>query len=261
MTLTLDRAEARNALDAAAIALLAAALEAANADRAVRAVVLQANGPSFSAGGDFSSFRALIADAPPVGGADPIATHNRAYGALLERIRDVDVPTVSVVAGAAVGGGVGLAAVCDIVIATPQASFRLPEVTLGLPPAQVAPFVADRIGRSRALRAMVTGHVIAADEAARIGLVDILATDDAGAARELGDVLAALGRAQPDAVRSTKQILARDRTGERASVLDFAAERFAAALRSGSASEGLAAFAERRPAAWVRPMGAPSQES
>jgi isohexenylglutaconyl-CoA hydratase len=241
LTLTFDRPEARNALTPAMLEALVAGFDEAESDLSVRALVLRANGPSFCAGGDFGGFRRLIAEPAPEGEPDPIVRHNRAYGAVLERLAGLAVPTIAVVAGAAVGGGVGFVAASDFVLARGDATFRLPEVTLGLPPAQVAPFVADRIGRARALQAMLTAEVLGAEAALRCGLVDRIAADDTALAEELARTLAALERAEPAAVRATKAILARDRGGARGATLDFAAEHFARALRSVAVSERLAA--------------------
>jgi len=102
-------------------------------------------------------------------GRIPIVGYNRAYGAVLERLAGLAVPTIAVVAGAAVGGGVGFVAASDFTLAHAGATFRLPEVTLGLPPAQVAPFVADRIGRVRALQLMLTAELLDAQAALRCG--------------------------------------------------------------------------------------------
>ncbi len=241
LMLTFDRPEARNALTSEMLCVLAAGFDEAERDPMVRAVVLRAAGPTFCAGGDFGAFRRLIAEAAPAGGPDPIVGYNRAYGAVLERLAGLTVPTIAVVAGAAVGGGVGFVAASDFVLARADATFRLPEVTLGLPPAQVAPFVADRIGRVRALQVMLSAEALDADAALRCGLVDRVAPNDAELAAELARTLAALERAEPAAVRATKAILTRDRAGERGATLDVAAEHFARALRSGAVSEWLAA--------------------
>lgn len=240
LTLTFDRPEARNALTPEMLAALVAGFDEAERDETVRALVLRAAGPSFCAGGDFGGFRRLIAQPAPADAPDPIVAANRSYGAVLERLAGLSVPTIAVVAGAAVGGGVGFVAASDFVLARADATFRLPEVTLGLPPAQVAPFVADRIGRVRARQLMLTSELLDADAALRCGLVDYVAANDAELAAELARIVGALERAEPAAVRATKAILARDRAYARGATLDFAAEHFARALRSAAVSERLA---------------------
>jgi isohexenylglutaconyl-CoA hydratase len=241
LTLTFDRPEARNALTPEMLDALIAGFDEAQRDLTVRALVLRAAGPSFCAGGDFGAFRRLISQPAPEDAPDPIVAHNRVFGMVLERLAGLSVPTIALVAGAAVGGGVGFVAASDFALARADATFRLPEVTLGLPPAQVAPFVADRIGSVRARQLMLTGELLDADAALGCGLVDHVAANSAELESELARILAALERAEPAAVRSTKSILARDRAGERGATLDFAAEEFARALRSDAVSERLAA--------------------
>ena len=260
VTLTFNRPQARNALTSAMLGALQAAFDAAEQSEGergneVRAVVLRAAGTTFCAGGDFAAFRELIARPVPAGAQDPIVGYNRAYGATLEALAGLSVPTIAVVAGPAVGGGVGFVAASDFAFARADATFRLPEVTLGLPPAQVAPFVADRIGTPRARRLLLASESLDAGAAREAGLIDAVAQDDAELERLVATTLASIGRAEPAAVRATKQILARDRVGARGAALDFAAERFTIALRSGTASEGLAALTERRPPRWRMTFG------
>jgi isohexenylglutaconyl-CoA hydratase len=263
---TFNRPHSRNALTDDMVAGLSAAIDQAAASPQVRALVIQGSGApgkrSFSAGGDFSGFKALMAHAPPEGQAgtadDPIAMFNRRFGAMLEKLAACPVATVAVVEGAAMGGGFGIAATCDFVLAAHDAQFAMPEVTLGLPPAQIAPFVARRLGEGPALRLMLTGRKINGDDAAYLGLVDLL-TDDledtdqdhtAALALLLDGLCKQLMRAEPAALRATKAILARQREGALPATLDFAATQFAAALRSGTAAEGMAAAAARRPPSW-----------
>jgi isohexenylglutaconyl-CoA hydratase len=257
---TLDAPATRNALSDAMVSDLADAIAQAEAQPQCRALVIRGAGGSFCAGGDFGRFRALMATEAPAAGTDPsldpIASFNRAFGALLERLQASAIATIAVVEGAAMGGGVGLAAACDFVLAASDAQFGMPEVTLGLPPAQIAPFVAARLGHGPALRLMLTGRRIGAAQALACGLADEVCPSDAIADR-LRALLTELGRAEPQVLRATKAILQRRSTEPLGATLDFAALQFAAALRSGTAAEGLAALAAKRPAAWVtHPDGA-----
>ena len=253
---TLDAPATRNALTDAMVAALADALRLADSLPGARALVIRGAGSSFCAGGDFSAFRAAMATPAPADAGDPIATGNRRFGALLERLRAAPVATIAVVEGGAIGGGCGLAAACDIVLAAAGATFATPEVTLGLPPAQIAPFVAKRIGERAALGLLLTGRRLEAAQALAAGLVDEVLAADALDAR-LRELLGELGRAEPAALRATKAILRL--AGPRADTLDFAARAFAAALRGGSASEGLAALAGKRAAAWITAPERPAQ--
>jgi isohexenylglutaconyl-CoA hydratase len=247
---TLDAPATRNALTENMAADLLQALDRAEGQPATRAVVLRGAGANFCSGGDFTRFRELMAKPAPKTGPDPIATYNRAFGSLLQRLSGAQVVTIAVVEGAAMGGGVGLAACCDFLIAAGRAQFGMPEATLGLPPAQIAPFVAARIGEGAAMRLMLTGRRIKAPEALACGLADEVHEGDALDER-LHALLTELGRAEPAALRSIKAILHEHRTCTLPHTLDLAATRFAAALRSGAASEGLAALTAKRAASWV----------
>jgi isohexenylglutaconyl-CoA hydratase len=249
---TLDAPATRNALTDAMVASLGDAARLAESTLGVRALVIRGAAGTFCAGGDFGSFRSAMATPAPSHDIDPIATGNRRFGALLEQLRALTVATVAVVEGAAIGGGCGLATCCDVVLAAGDAKFAMPEVTLGLPPAQIAPFVAARIGEGAALRLMLTGRRIGAAQARACGLVD--ETHDAGALdARLQELLDELGRAEPAALRATKAFVQCQRVSTLADTLDYAALACATALRGGTAAEGLAAFAARRPASWVTP--------
>ena len=247
---TLDAPATRNALSDAMVAGLDDALALAESQPAVRALVIRGAGGTFCAGGDFSGFRALMGAKLPAGGVDPIVGFNRGFGALLERIRASPVATIAVVEGAAMGGGAGLAATCDFLLAESGGQFGMPEVTLGLPPAQVAPFIAARIGQGAALRLLLTGTRLSAAQALACGLADE-SHESAALDERLTALLTELGRAEPTALRATKAILQRRSAEPLGATLDFAATAFAAALRSGTVSEGLAAMSAKRQAAWV----------
>jgi isohexenylglutaconyl-CoA hydratase len=247
---TLDAPATRNALTDRMVDDLLAAVAHAEATPPVRALVMRGAGGTFCSGGDFGRFRELMAGPAPAQGRDPIELFNRSFGALLERLKGAPMVTIAVVEGAAVGGGVGLAACCDFVLAEDGARFAMPEVTLGLPPAQIAPFVAARLGDGPALRLMLTGSRIDADQALACGLADEV-LDRGGLDARLAALLAALDRAEPASLRATKAIVQRRQNASLPATLDFAAERFAQALRSGTASEGLAALTGKRAPRWA----------
>lgn len=249
---TLDAPATRNALTDAMVAALGEALALAESRPAVRALVVRGAGGTFCAGGDFGGFRTLMAEPVPAGGIDPIVGFNRGFGAVLERLQASRVATIAVVEGAAMGGGAGLAATCDFVLAASTAQFGMPEVTLGLPPAQIAPFLAARLGAGQAMRVLLTGRRLSAAQALACGLADQV-HDATSLDEHLSALLGELGRAEPAALRATKAILQRRATAPLGETLDFAAGAFAAALRSGTAAHGLAAMSARRPPAWVAP--------
>lgn len=244
---TLNAPTSRNALTGAAVDALRAACARAQTDTDLRAIVLQGAGGHFCAGGSVGDFASAIGQ-PWQGAADPLATMNREFGALLEALSALPQWLLAAVDGAAMGGGIGLLCCADFVLATPQAVFATPEVTLGIVPAQIAPFVVRRLGAAAARDWLLLGQRWTAQDALRAGLVNAVAEGplaDAVHAR-----LRTLALAAPAAVASTKQLLRAQHTLSLSALLDEAAQAFAGALRGSEAGAGLGAFAKRQPAPW-----------
>lgn len=248
----LNRPDKRNALSDALVEALVALLERVSADLEARALVISGAGGHFCAGADFAGFLALMQTAP--GQADdPIARYNRGFGAMLERVATLPVPTIAVVTGVAMGGGCGLAAACDRVIAAEDATFAMPEVTLGVAPAQIAPFVVRRAGARRARWLMLGGARLKAAQAQAEGLADVVVPAD-GLRAALESELRLLAAAEPAALRATKRIVNRALETPLSASLDAAALEFAGLLRHGAAREGIAATVGRRAPAWAAPL-------
>jgi len=248
----LNRPDKRNALSDALVAAIGETCERVSADLDARALVLHGAGGHFSAGADFGGFLALM-QTPSGQADDPIAHYNRRFGAMLERLAALPVPTIAVVTGVAMGGGCGLAAACDRVIAADDATFAMPEVTLGVAPAQIAPFIVRRAGARRARWLMLSAARIKAPEAHAAGLADVVApTAELRAALEAD--LRLLAAAEPAALRATKRIVTRTLEEPLAASLDAAAHEFAGLLRHGAAREGIAATRERRAPGWAVPL-------
>ena len=248
----LNRPEKRNALSDALVAGLSALFDRVAADLEARALVLSGAGGHFCAGADFGRFLELMQTA--AGHAeDPIAHYNRQFGALLERLAALPVPTIAVVTGVAMGGGCGLAAACDRVIAAEDATFAMPEVTLGVAPAQIAPFVVRRAGARRARWLMLGAARLKAAAARDAGLADVV-VPAAGLRAALEADLRLLAAAEPAALRATKRIVNRTLETPLADSLDAAAQEFAGLLRHGAAREGIAATLARRAPAWQAPL-------
>lgn len=248
--LTLDDAPTRNALGPEMVQELQAAIEASAGDATLRAVVLRGANDFFCAGGSMGSFQKSQQSAVAAGEADPIAAHNRTFGSFLTTLARLPKVVVAVVEGAAMGGGFGLACAADIVLARKDAKFALSETTLGLVPAQIAPFVVARIGQARARRLALTGERIDGAEAERIGLVDFVAEDATAMETKLLAVLHGIARCAPGANAATKALLQECAEVDMAPILDRAAQAFARQMR-GEGAEGVAAFRDKRDAAWV----------
>jgi methylglutaconyl-CoA hydratase len=244
--LTLDRPEIHNAFDDRLIAELTVELEQLGQDASVRVLVLTGAGRSFSAGADLNWMRRTASYGEAANLADA-----RALAQLMRTLNELPRPTVARVNGAALGGGTGLIACCDVVVTSAQATFGTTEVRLGLIPAVIGPYVLAAIGPRHARRLMLTGERISAAEALRLGLVhEVVAADqlDQGVERIVGELL----KAGPCAVAAAKQLV-RDLGGRPidASLIDGTAQRIAALRATGEAREGVGAFLEKRAPAWL----------
>jgi isohexenylglutaconyl-CoA hydratase len=244
--ITLNRPQMRNAINAKMVEELTSVFSQASD---ARVILLRGAGGNFCAGGDAGDM--LSRTAAPAGhdlASDPVAAGNRRFGTLLTRINEAPQLVIAAVEGAAMGGGFGLLCASDLTIASARASFGMPETTLGLVPAQIAPFVLQRIGLAHARAIALTNTRLDSGEALRIGLVHRIA-DDLDAAIEEA-VLRALACA-PGAVKATKRLFFRIAASDISAALDDAALAFAASIR-GEGQAGIAAFREKRPAPWRR---------
>lgn len=243
--LTLARPERRNAFDDALIAELTDALEDLAGDRGVRAVVLAAEGTSFSAGADLDWMRRVAG----YGEAENLDDARR-LAALMQTLNGLGKPTLALVQGPAIGGGVGLVACCDIAIAAHEAFFALSEVRLGLVPAVIAPHLAAAIGERALRRYALTGERFSAEEAMRLGLVHQVVP-----AKKLEDcgrtVLEALATGGPAAQSACKDLIfAVARRPIDSELMDDTARRIARIRVSDEGQEGIAAFLEKRAPRW-----------
>lgn len=250
LIVTLDHAATRNALTDQLMAELDSVLDATANDTSIRSLVLRGANNAFCAGADLKSALALL-DAPVEEGVDPLVEMNRQVGYLYARLNRFPKTVVAVVEGPAFGGGFGMTCCADLVLASPAALFALSETSLGLPPAQIAPYVAGRIGLRAARKLALTGMRLDAEAAQRLGLVDeVHAAGDALEAR-LQTLLKQISRCAPGANAITKDIILNSLLAEPEAVIDNAAAAFAACLRSEEGREGVAAFNQKRKASWV----------
>lgn len=244
--ITLNRPDARNPLDRTTADELLRALDRHFADPAVRSIVIDGAGDAFCAGGDLSEMKEL----PSLTSADAydwpasiVAAH--------ELMLDAPKPVIAAVHGPAYAGGMGLAAMCDIIIATSDARFALPEARLGLFPMIIVAHLARSLPRKRLLEMMFTGEAIDAKEALALGFVSRVVDDRDQLESVLDDYARRLARAAPNAVR----------LGRRAFSLlsDLPAEQSLRAARflnvmfltSAEVTEGATAFFERRSPSWT----------
>lgn len=246
---TLNDPTTRNALSDAMVLGLYEATLRAQKDDTLRVIVLTGAPGAFSAGGSLGHFASAIGQPLQPGEDDPLIPMNRRFGDVLHALCALPQMLVCAVDGAAMGGGFGLLCCADHVIATERSVFGTPEVTLGLPPAQIAPFVWQRLGDAAARQCLLQGRSYRAAEAQTLGLVDELVANDALDA-SLRDRVAAMLRTAPRALAISKRLLQHLRD-EVSDLREEAAIAFASALRGPEAASGLAAFAKKQPAPWV----------
>ena len=217
-----------------------------DADR-IRVVLIEGAGPSFSAGADLAWMRAA---------ADYTAHDNRedagGMAEMLRRLSTLPQVTIALVHGAALAGGCGLVAACDVAIATKTASFALSEVRLGIIPAVISPYVLRAIGPRAAQRYFLTAERFDAATAHALGLVHILVEDQPALAQETERLVQQVFSCAPGAVAAAKELIAavagKPIDGH---LIADTARRIAERRASDEAKEGLAAFLEKRKPKWA----------
>jgi methylglutaconyl-CoA hydratase len=242
--LTLNRPERRNALGSALIEALSAALEQAEVDSSIRAVVITGAGPTFCAGLDLKE--SGEAGATPEAEQSEVV-REQAIGDLINQVHQLSKPTIAALGGDALAGGAGLATACDFVIAAESAHLGYPEVRRGMVAAMVLHDLVRQVGERRARALLLTGTPIAAAEAEKWGLINRVVAAEACVAEAvaLGQTLVGCG---PRAIETTKRLIA-DASG-RPRDLRGAAAITAQVRISDEAQEGIRAFFERRAPEW-----------
>lgn len=247
LTLTLSRPDKRNALNAELVAALSARLAEAARDADIRVVVLTGEGRVFSAGADLAALEAL-----QTAGAEENLADSARLAALFEAIYRHPKPVVAMVNGHAIAGGAGLAAVCDLSIASDEARFGFTEVRIGFVPAIVSVFLLRKLGEAAARDLMLRGHLVSASRAAEIGLIteSVPAARLADRVREVADELAR--ETSASAIALTKKLLADVPGMGFREALDHAVQTNALARGTDDCRAGIAAFLAREDPPWRR---------
>lgn len=243
---TLNRPESRNAMSLQMVVELREVLAAVRDDRTVRALVIGGAGGHFCAGGDIKDMANARAQ-----GTTAYRDLNRVFGALLQEVQHAPQVVITVLQGAVLGGGFGLACVSDVALADHQAQFGLPETSLGLLPVQIAPFVVQRIGLTQARRLALTAARFDGTQAKRLGLVHFVEHDAQGLAERLDEVLAHVLCCAPEANALTKKLLLASAGQPSDGLLDEAAEWFGQAVNGTEGIEGTMAFVQKRKPRWA----------
>ncbi len=249
LTIWFNRPENRNALSKDLTAELRATLTAVHDDRSIRGITLRGKGGVFCAGGDLKGFKSNYQAGERT--INDVAASSRVGGQMFDQINEMPQVVVILVEGAAIAGGLGMVCTGDVVAVTADAKFSMTETTLGIPPAQIAPFVAQRLGLRTARRLMVTAARFNGDEAGKLGLADFVVADAGGLDEVEAQVKKQVMRCAPGANAVTKEIVLATRYLDRNDMLDFAAEGFAGCMLSDEGREGVASFLEKRKPYWA----------
>lgn len=242
---TINRPHKKNAFDAATIAALYEAFETLHGADNVRVVFIRGAGGTFSAGADLG----WMADAARWSESD---NRDDAMGLakMLKALHDIPALTVALVEGAAMGGGAGIVAACDMAVAVEGTRFAFSEVKLGLIPATIAPYVVEAVGARRARQLFLTANIFDADYAAHAGLIDMVLPE--GSIDEFISMLTdSLTGNAPGAMGDAKRLV-NDVAGQKIDhgLMEETAKRIARARVSPEGQEGVGAFLEKRKASW-----------
>lgn len=243
--ITMARPEKHNAFDDGLIADLSAAFESAGRDDAVRVVVLEGEGKSFSAGADLGWMQRMA----DYSDAENLADARKLAG-MMRTLNELSRPTIARVQGAAFGGGVGLVAACDIALASQAASFCLSEARLGLIPSVISPYVVEAIGARAARRYFQTAERFDAETARALGLVHEVVPRERLDAR-LEELIGTLLDNGPAAMAASKNLIRRVASGPvDDAMVEDTAQRIADIRATDEGREGVQAFLEKRGPNW-----------
>lgn len=251
LTIWFNQPDKRNALTAELSDELRAVLKAVRDDRKVRGITLRGKGGVFCSGGDLKEFKSL-SGAHSNEARLQITNLSREGATLFEAVNTAPQVVIAIVEGAAMAGGLGVACCADVMIVEKTAKFAFTETAIGLTPAQISPYVLQKVGYSKGRRLMLTASRFNGEEALRIGLADELAEDALG----LQEIEQAIRRqvlnCAPGAVADIKALILKLPELSQNDRINAAAENFSGRVISAEGQEGLAAFAEKRKPKWVR---------
>jgi isohexenylglutaconyl-CoA hydratase len=248
LTIWFNQPEKRNAFTEELTSDLRNTLEAVRDDRAVRGITLRGRGGVFCAGGDLKAFKSTFQGS---GNREDIVAMSRNGGVLFDLVNTMPQVVIVLIEGAAMAGGFGLACCADVVLCEQDARFAMTEAALGLSPAQIAPFVIQKLGYATGRRLMLTAARFRGSEAQALGFADFVAEDVAGLEVAENQLRKQVLACAPGAIAGTKQLLAEIVGLDRSDVVDAAANNFADRMLSDEAREGIAAFLEKRKPSWV----------
>src|SRR6266849_4699647 len=246
LLVTLNRPEVHNAFNDELIAE-AIDLFRGVGHRDVRAVVLRGSGSNFCAGADLNWMSGMLSYS-----RDENVRDSSNLARMYACINECDLPVIGRIQGAAIGGGVGLVAVCDIAIATRDAKFGLSEVKLGILPAVISPYVIAKIGQTHARALFLTGERFDAERALRIGLVHRVVDDADSLDAAVNDTLSQLMSSGPEAVRACKRLIAYVAAHPLEDSIPYTIEAISERRVSPEGQQGMEAFLKKQKAPWAK---------
>lgn len=241
----LHRPEVHNAFNARMIAELSGAFKSLGREESIRVVVLTGEGESFCAGADLNWLREIIRYS-----FEQNLEESLQLARLLNEIHTFPKPTIAMVNGTAIGGGIGFLSSCDLAIASEEARFGLSEVKIGLVPAAISPFVIRKIGENKAREYFLTGKRITASKALEIGLVNEV-VPRGQLEKKLEETVSFLLTSGPEALARCKELLSRIPTMTAEEAMEYTARMIARLRVSPEGQEGMAAFLEKRQPKWA----------
>lgn len=256
LTVWFNRPKVRNALVKDLFEQLLEALEVLHTKKSFRGIIFRGVGGFFCSGGDLKSFKA-ISTAGNKSKSMALAT-SMEVAQLFKRIKKLPQLTVSVVEGGAMAGGFGIACATDLLVTMADAKYALTETKIGLIPAQIAPYVVERIGYAQARKLMLLASTLDGEQAHQIGMADFVANDENELEVLLDYIRTQLQACAPSAITATKQLLTLTRNHQGDEFIKNAADLFSECMISDEGREGFSAFIEKRQPSWA--VGADEEE-
>jgi methylglutaconyl-CoA hydratase len=247
LSVTLNRPDVHNAFNDELIAEAIEVFGGIEASTHLRAVVLRSGGANFCAGADLSWMSRMVSYT-----RDENIRDSSLLAKMYALIDRCPIPVIGRIQGAAIGGGVGLVAVCDIAIAVRASKFGLSEVRLGILPAVISPYVIGKIGASHSRALFLTGERFDGERALRIGLVHRLVDDEAALDPAIADTVTQLASSGPEAVKACKELIAFVSTNELQESIPYTIEAIAERRVSEEGQGGMQAFLKKTNAPWIR---------
>ena len=249
LTISFNHPDSRNALSQQLTDEIRLTLKSIQNDKTIRGITFRGESGIFCAGGDLKSFKSgLQGDNSNLADVEKMS---ESTGEFFELINTIPVPVIMLAEGAAMAGGLGMLCAADIVVVTKDCKFALTETTLGIVPAQIAPYIVSRVGLSKARRLMLTASRFTGKEAFDYGIADFVAEGSDELMKIESEVKKDILRCAPGANSITKEIVLATRNLDKDSLVKFAAKGFAKSIISDEGKEGIKAFVEKRNPSWA----------